>query len=75
MWKKDLLGTATTFATEACQETLKIQSVPLNCTCEKVLHLLKCDAFGVVPYVGKAKSKFRYRFNNCKSKHRAFKMG
>ena len=30
---------------------------------------------GQVPYVGKAKTKFRYRFNNYKSKHRAFRKG
>ena len=27
------------------------------------------------PYVGKAKTKFRYRFNTYKSKHRAFRKG
>ena len=30
---------------------------------------------GEAPYVGKAKTKFRYRFNNYKSKHRAFRKG
>ena len=30
---------------------------------------------GEAPYVGKAKTKFRYRFINCKSKHRAFRKG
>ena len=38
----------------------------MNCDSEKVLYLLKCN-------VGKAKTKFRYRFNNYKSKHRAFR--
>ena len=52
--EKNLLGTAATFATEAGQETLKSQSAPLNCTCEKVHCLLKCKAFGEVLYVGKA---------------------
>ena len=28
---------------------------------------------GGAPYVGQAKTKFRYRFNNYKSKHRAFR--
>ena len=31
--------------------------------------------YGEAPYVGKAKTKFRYRFNNYKSKHRAFRKG
>ena len=30
---------------------------------------------GEAPYVGKAKTKFQYRFNNYKSKHRAFRKG
>ena len=68
-------STATTFTTEACQETFKIQSGPLTCDSEKVLYLLKCKVCGEVPYVGKAKTKFRYRFNNYKSKHRAFRKG
>ena len=29
----------------------------------------------VDPYVGKAKTKFRYRFNTYKSKHKAFRKG
>ena len=48
--------TTTTFTTETCRETFKIQSDPL------VL-------------VFKTKTKFRYRFNNYKSKHRAFSKG
>ena len=70
-----LLSTATTFTTEACQGTFKIQTGPLTCDSEKILDLLKCKVCGEVPYVGKAKTKFRYRFNNCKSKHRAFRKG
>ena len=42
---------------------------------EKVLYLLKCKVCGEAPYVGKAKTTFRYRFNNYKSKHRAFTKG
>ena len=71
----DSISTSTTFTTEACQETFKIQKGPLNCDSEKVLYLLKCKVCGGVPYVGKAKTKFRYRFNNYKSKHRAFRKG
>ena len=61
------IRTTTTFTTEACGETLKIRSGPLNCNSEKV-----CVE---APYVAKAKIKFRYRFSNYKSKHRAFKKG
>ena len=71
----DSVSTTTTFTKEACQETCKIQKGPLNCDSKKVLYLLKCKVFGEVPYVEKAKTKFHYRFNNYKSKHRAFKKG
>ena len=33
----DSISAATTFTTEACQETFKIQSGPLTCDSEKVL--------------------------------------
>ena len=69
----DSISTATTFNTKACQETFKIQKGPLNCDSEKVLYLRKCKVCGGVPYVRKAKTKFRYKFNNYKSKHRAFR--
>ena len=71
----DSISSATTFTTEACQETFKIQSSPLTCDSERVLYLLKCKVCGEVPSVGKAKTKFRYRFNNYKSEHRAFRKG
>ena len=71
----DSISTTTTFTTEACQETFKIQKGPLNYDSQKVLYLLKCRFCGGFPYVGKAKTKFRYRFNNYKSKHRAFRKG
>ena len=71
----DSLSTTTTFTTEACQETFKVKKGSLNCVSEKVLYLLKCKVCGEVLYVGKAKTKFSYRFNNYKSKHRAFRKG
>ena len=40
-----------------------------------MLYVLKCEACGEVLYVGKAKAKFRYKFSNYKSKHRAFRKG
>ena len=78
--KKNSLGcnsikTTTIFTTESCWETFKIQSGPLNCNSEKVLSLLQCKVCGEAPYVGKAKTKFRYRFNNNKGKNRAFTKG
>ena len=69
----DSISTTTTFTSESCQETFKIQKDPLNCDSEKVLYLLKCKVCSGVPYVGKVKPKFRYRFNNYKSKHRPFR--
>ena len=71
----DSISTTTAFTTESCKENFKIQKGPLNCDSEKVLYLLKCKVCSRVPYVGKAKTKFRYRFNNYKSKHAAFRKG
>ena len=44
----------------------------LTVTQKKVLYLLRCKICSDTPYVGKAKTKFRLRFNNYKSKHRSF---
>ena len=41
----DSISTTTTFTTEACQETFKIQKGPLNCDSEKVLYLLKWQVY------------------------------
>ena len=71
----DSISTTTTFTTEPCQETFKIQKGPLNCDSKKELYLLKCKFCSEVPYVWKAKTKFCYRFNNYKRKHRAFRKG
>ena len=71
----DFVNTATTFTTEACQETFKIQIGPLTCDSENALYLLNCKACGEVPYVEKVKNKFCYRLNNYKSKHRLFRKG
>ena len=61
------------FTTKACGETFKIQRGILNCNSEKVIYLLKCRICGEVLYVGKAKTKFRARFNNYKSAHRSYR--
>ena len=71
----DSISTATTFARKVCQEIFKTQSGPLVCGSEIVLYLLKWKVCDGVPYVRKAKMEIYYRFNNYKSKHRAFKNG
>ena len=64
-----------TFTTKACGEVFKIQSGTLNYNSEKVLYLLRYKSCDDTPYVGKAKIKFRLRFNNYKSKHGSFRKG
>ena len=59
----DSTRTTATFTTETCRETFKIQRGPLNCNSEKLTKFFK------------TKTKFRYRFSNYKSKHRAFSKG
>ena len=62
-----------TLSAKACGETFKIQSGILNCNSQKVVYLLKCRICGEAPYVGKAKTKFRARFNNYKSAHKSYR--
>ena len=69
----DFICDTDTFSTKACGETFKIQSRVLNCNSQKVVYLLKCGICGKAPYVGKAKTKFRARFNNYKSAHRSYR--
>ena len=71
----DHILTTNTFTTKACGEVFKIESRPLNCDSEKVLYFLRCKIWDDTPYIGKAKTKFRLRFNNYKSKHRSFRKG
>ena len=63
------------FTTKTYRKVFKIQSGPLNCNSEKVLYLLRCKICDDTPYVGKAKTKFRFRFNNYKIKYRSFRKG
>ena len=62
-----------TFSTKACGETFKIQIGVLNCNSQKVAYVLKYRIYGEAPFVGKAKAKFRARFNNYKSTHRSYR--
>ena len=55
----DFLCDTDGFSTKICREKLKIQSGILNCNSQKVVYLLKCRICGEVPYIGKAKTKFR----------------
>ena len=70
--QRKLAEKLSTFTTQACEETFRIQ---VNCNPGKVLYLLKCSVCSQAPYVGKAKTKFPYRFNNYKSKHKALRKG
>ena len=69
----DFVCDTNTFSTKACGETFKIQSGVLNCNSQKVIYLLKCRISGEAPYVGKAKTKFRARFNNYKRAPRSYR--
>ena len=60
------IGAITSYTMEACEETFEIQCGPLNCNSVKVLYHLICKVCGEAPYVGRVKTKFRYRFSNHK---------
>ena len=66
---KILLITINTFTTKAYGGVFKIQSG----NSEKAIYLLRPKICDDTPYVGKAKTKFRLRFNNYKSKLRSFR--
>ena len=68
---KILLITINTFTTKAYGGVFKIQSG----NSEKAIYLLRPKICDDTPYVGKAKTKFRLRFDNYKSKHRSFRKG
>ena len=65
--------TTNTFTTKACRQVFEIQRGPLNCNSENVHYRLRCKICDDTPYVGKAKTKFRLRFNNHKNKHRLYR--
>ena len=56
-----------TDAFSTCGETFKIQSVVFNCNSQKIAYLLKYRTCGEAPYFGKAKTKFRARFDKIKA--------
>ena len=69
----DFCDDTVTFSTKTCGDTFKIQSGFLNCNSQKVVYLLKCRLCGEAPHVGKAKTRFRARFNDYKSVHMSYK--
>ena len=69
----DYICDTDTFTTKSFGETFKIQSGILNCNFQKVVYLLKCRICGEAPYVCKAKTTFRARFNSYKSAHRSYR--
>ena len=64
----DFICDTDTFSTKVCRKC-----GVLNCNSEKVFYLLKCRICGEAPYLGKAKTKFRVRFNNYKSAHMSYR--
>ena len=70
---RDFICDADNVSTKSCGETFKIQCGVLNFNAKKVVYLLKCKICGEAPYVAKAKTQFRARFNNYKSAHRSYK--
>ena len=68
----DHVITTNTFTRKACGEVFKTQSGSFNCNSEKVLYFVRCKICDDTPYVGKTKAKFRFQFNNYKSKHLSF---
>ena len=69
----DFICDTGTFTTKACGETFKIQTGRLHGNSQKVVHILNCRICGKPPFVGKAKAKFRARFNDYKSAHRSYR--
>ena len=61
------------FSTKACAKNFKILIGALNYNFQKVVYLLKCRICAEAPYVGKAKTKFRARFNDYKSLHMSYR--
>ena len=62
-----------TFSTKACAKNFKILCGALNYNFQKVVYLLKCRICWEAPYVGKAETKFRARFNDYKSLHMSYR--
>ena len=74
----DSISTATTFTTETCYKSFKIQSGPLKCNSEKVLSPLKCKDCDEAPFFRESESQISSQlqyYYNYKSKHRAFRKG
>ena len=55
-------------------ETSNILKGPFDCNSNHVIYLFECEQCQYrFPYVGRTKTKFRYRISNYKSTHRQFR--
>ena len=59
--------------TKAYAEKFKIQSEILNWNSQKAVYLLQCRICGEAPSVGKAKTKFKAKFNDYKSAQESYR--
>ena len=57
-----------TFSNKNASKEYEIRKGALNCNSTNVIYLMQCKVCSL-QYVGSTKTKFRYRFNNYKSKH------
>ena len=62
------LETSRTFSNKNASKEYEIRKGALNCNSTNVIYLMQCKVCSL-QYVGSTKTKFRYRFNNYKSKH------
>ena len=71
---KSVNDTTSHFKRRDTDETFNILKGPLDCNSNHVIYLFECKQCQYrFPYVGSAKTKFRYRINNYKSTHRKFR--
>ena len=62
------LEASRTFSNKNASKEYEIRKGALNCNSTNVIYLMQCKVCSL-QYVGSTKTKFRYRFNNYKSKH------
>ena len=69
---KGIVGFVTLYAIQTLlppKPVVKHLKFKVNCNSQEVVYFLKCRICGEAPYVGKAKTKIRARFNDYKSAH------
>ena len=62
------LEASRTFSNKNASKEYEIRKGALNCNSTNIIYLMQCKVCSL-KYVGSTKTKFRYRFNNYKSKH------